>query len=144
MRKEKGFTLVEFLISIAVLMIFAGVSIPLYYSLQMQNNLDTTVHTVVRSLRRAQLFSQAVKEDSDWGVRLDAGTITIFKGDSYANSESEFEEVFSTPAVVSFSGVQEVIFTKFSGKPQQTGTITCNSSSGNKSITLNVKGILAY
>ncbi|MBI4836247.1 MAG: prepilin-type N-terminal cleavage/methylation domain-containing protein [Candidatus Abawacabacteria bacterium] len=144
MKKKSGFTIVELLLSVAVIMIFAGVTLPLYYRLQIQSDLDTTVHTLVRSIRRAQILAQAVKEDSKWGIRMNVGEITIFKGNSYAGRDSDFDEVFAIPTTVAFSGLQEVTFAKFTGKPQQTGTITCSTSNANKSITLNAKGILSY
>lgn len=144
MKKLKGFTILEFLLSIAAISIFAGITFPIYYSLQIQSNLDTTVHTTVRSLRRAQFLAQAVKEDSKWGIKLANSKITLFKGDSYAARDNSFDEIFDIPNTVSFSGVNEVTFTKFTGAPQQTGTITIISPNSTKSITLNAKGILAY
>lgn len=144
-KRVTGFTLLEVLLSIAIIGILAGISMPIYQSFQVKNDLDVAVNTIVQTLRRAQLLSQAVDGDSSWGVYMQNGSITLFQGADYSSHDSNFDEVFDVPTSITFSGIQEIVFTKFSGEPQTTGIITLNSSTNEtRTITINEKGMVSY
>lgn len=140
----KGFTLLEVILSLAIVAILTGLSLPVYRTLMIKNDLDTAAVTIAQSLRRAQTLSQAVDGNTSWGVKVQSGSITLFKGTSYASRDSSFDETFDTPGSISFSGVQEVVFSKFSGEAQTTGTATLASESDTRSITINSKGVISY
>lgn len=141
----KGFTLLETLLSISIIIILAGISVPLYQSFQVRNDLDIAANVVSQSLRRVQLLSQAVNGDSSWGLYVHAQTITIFKGDSYATRTIEDDEVFEIPTGIVTAGISEVVYSKFFGLPLSTGDIILTSSiNETKTITINHKGTLSY
>lgn len=140
----KGFTLLEVMLSIAVITILAGLSLPIFRTMLVKNDLDVATVTVAQTLRRAQLLSQAVDGDTSWGVKVQSGSITLFKGTGYASRDSNFDETFDIPATIMLSGVAEVVFSKFSGLPQTTGTTTLASESDIKSVTINSKGGISY
>jgi prepilin-type N-terminal cleavage/methylation domain-containing protein len=145
MMKNGGFTLLEVLLSIAAMTIIAGISIPVYGAFQTRNDLDITTVEAAQTLRRAQVLSQAVDGDTSWGASVHSGGITLFKGASYATRDANFDEVFDVPASIVPSGVSEVVFTKFSGVPQTTGTITLTSSANEtRNVTVNQKGTVSY
>lgn len=141
----KAFTLVEVLLSLAVIGLLTGIGIPVYRTVQVKNDLSVTVNVVVQTLRRAQILSQSVDGDISWGVKIQSSDITLFKGVSYATRDANFDEVFDMPLNVIPSGLDEIVFAKFSGLPQTTGTVTLTSSSGDAvNIIINVKGIITY
>lgn len=143
--KQSGFTLLEVLLSIAVITIIAGISVPIYQLLQVRNNLDIATVAIAQTLRRAQTLSQAVASDTSWGVAIASETITLFQGTSYATRDTAFDEVFETSINVVPSGVSEIVFTKFTGLPQTTGTITLTSNTNEtRIITVNAKGMVSY
>lgn len=143
--KNAGFTLIEILLSIAVIVIIAGISIPVYQSFQVRNDLDIATVETAQTLRRAQMLAQAVDGDTSWGVNIQSGSLTLFKGASYATRDSSFDELFDIPTSIVPSGASEIIFTKFSGLPQNIGTITLNSNANEtRSITIDVKGTISY
>lgn len=59
-----GFTLLELLLSVAVISTLAGLSLPVYRTLLMKNDLDIAAVTTAQSLRRSQILSQAVDGDT--------------------------------------------------------------------------------
>ena len=141
----KGFTLLEVLLSVATISVIAGIGIPIYQSLQVRNDLDIAAITIAQNFRRAQTLSQAMDGDTTWGVRMQSGNITLFQGASYAGRNVNFDEVFDVPISIAPSGVQEVVFTKFSGEPQITGTVTLTTNTNEtRNITINEKGMVSY
>lgn len=142
---NKGFTLLEILLSIALIAILAGFSIPVYQSFQVKNDLDVATNIVAQSLRRAQSLSRSQDGDISWGVKIQTGSITLFKGTNYATRDSAFDELFNMPQTITPSGLGEIVFTKFSGDPQSTGNIVLNSTiNETKNITINSKGMVNY
>jgi len=143
--KNAGFTLIEILLSIAAITIIAGISIPIYQLFQVRNDLDIATVEIVQSVRRAQILSQAVDGDTSWGIKIQSGSIIVFKGVSYAARDATFDELFDVPTSMTPSGVSEIVFTKFTGLPQTTGTITLTSNANEtRTITINAKGMVSY
>ncbi|HAZ17127.1 MAG: hypothetical protein UV70_C0005G0016 [Parcubacteria group bacterium GW2011_GWA2_43_13] len=145
LQNKRGFTLIEIILSIATIGIIAGISMPLYGSFQVRNDLDIAVSSIAQSSRRAQALSQAVDGDTSWGVNIQSGSMTVFKGASYAVRDSSFDEIVDVPTSISPSGMSEVIFTKLTGLPQTTGTFTLTSNANEtRTITINAKGMVSY
>ncbi len=142
---NRGFTLIEVMLSLAMIAILAGVSLPIYQSFQVRNDLDIAAVTIAQSMRRAQTLSQAVDGDITWGVDIQSGSITIYKGASYAGRDATYDELFNMPTSTTPSGLSGVVFAKFTGMPQITGTITLTSNlNETRTITINSKGTISY
>ncbi len=145
LRKGEGFTLIELLLSISVIMLIAGLSAPVYQSFQVRNDLDIATVTTAQSLRRAQMLSQAVDDDTSWGVKVQTGSVVLFKGANYAARDTAYDEIFDVPGSIAPSGVSEIVFTKFTGLPQTAGTIIYTSNANEtRTITINVEGAISY
>ena len=142
---QGGFTFIEILLVVALIGITAGISIPVYQSFQTRNDLDISSITIAQTLRRAQLLSQAVDGDISWGVKVAVGNITLFKGENFFARDTEFDEVFSMPTSISVLGLEEIVFEKFTGEPQNTGTTTLTSvNNETRSINISSKGTVSY
>ena len=132
-----GFTLLEVLLVIASITLIAGIGMPVYQSFQVKNDLDVATNTIAQSLHRAQLLAEANDGDTNWGVGIVGGSIVVFKGASYAGRDSAYDEIFSVPTSITPSGLSEIVFAKFTGLPQSTGTTTLTSTT-NEVRTLNI------
>ena len=83
--------------------------------------------------------------DTAWGVHIAFGFMALFKGAGYAVRDSSFDEVLEIPASVKPSGVQEVVFERFTGLPQTLGVITLASYvNETREIVINAKGMVSY
>ena len=142
---RSGFTLIEMALSVALLGIIFGMTMPMYHTFSVRNDLDIATFTVVQSLRRAQVLSQVSDGDSSWGVRVSSGSILIYKGSSFILREEEYDENTSIPTTILISGLQDVVFSKQTGLPQNTGTVSLTSSSNEtRNVTINQKGMVDY
>ena len=142
---NKGFTLIEVLLSLALMALLAVMSVPVYQSFQVRNDLDIAAVTLAQTLRRAELLSQAVDGDMTWGVKIQSGLIALFKGASYVAREVNFDEIFTVPTSITPSGAPEFVFAKLSGVPQSAGTVTFTSSiNETRVITVNARGTVSY
>lgn len=140
-----GFTLLEVLLSIALIGLIAGTAIPLYVSFQNRNDLDIAATTFAQSIRRAQVLSQAVDGDMNWGVSVHTAEIVIFKGTSYATRDVSADEVYDISSSVTVSGTQEYVFATLTGLPQNNGTITFTSvNNESRNVTINAQGTVSY
>lgn len=142
--RRSGFTLIEVLLSVALIGLIAGIGAVVFQQLQSRNDLNVAAATVAASERRAQALSRAVDSDTTWGVRTDVGTVTIFQGASYASRNAAFDEVSTVSPAITPSGLQEVVFAKFTGLPQTTGTLTLTGPNDSRTLTLNAQGTVIY
>ncbi len=135
----------EVLLSMAMIIIIVGTTIPIYQSFQSRSDLDVAVVTVAQSLRRAQSLAQSSSGDSAWGVYVQTANVTIFKGTNYSGHDATYDEVADMPNSVNPSTSTQIIFNKFSGMPVATGTITLISNvSSTRILTINSKGTVNY
>lgn len=138
---NEAFTLLEILLCVAMIGLIAGITAPMYNGMLTKNDLDIATTTTVQAFRRAQVLSQAMDRDSAWGVKVQSGSIVIFKGTSYAARDTTLDEITTMPTVIGVSGTAtEVVFNKLDGTPQTTGTVTLTSGQNTKVITINAKG----
>jgi len=142
---KKGFTLIEIVLTLALIGILAYAFFATFRNFQFGNDLDVAVSTVVQSARRAQLLSQGVSKDDDWGIKIFGEKLVIFKGGSWASREASQDETLEFPSPLSISGLTEIVFAKFSGKPRETGSISLSTASGaSREISVGAMGRLSY
>ncbi len=142
---NRGFTLIEMLLSIAAIMIIAGFSVPIYQSFQVRNDLDVTATTIAQGARRAQALAEGSDGDTSWGIHVTSTGITLFKGINFSNRDQSLDEVFEMPKSISASGTADFIFAKFTGLPSSSSTLLLTSSNNEtRTITINAKGTVNY
>lgn len=141
--KIYGFTLLELLLSVSILAILVAITAPILIAFQRNNDIDLTADTLSQVLRRAQILSQAINNDDSWGVKIDNNNIILFKGNSFIGRNQNYDETFSTSNSITFSGINEIIYNKFSGDTTG-GSIIMTNTTENKNISINVnsKGIV--
>lgn len=143
--KNSGFTLLEILLSVAALSLIAGISIPIYQSFQVRNDLDIAAQTIAEGARRAGLQSQASDGNTSWGIRISSGSMVLFKGASYAARDATYDEVFNIPTSIAPSGIGEIVFARLTGLPSTTGNIVLTTNANEtRTITINSKGMANY
>lgn len=142
---KKGFTLIEVVLSLSILLILSAASLPIIWPYLTQNDLEVASQVTTESLRRAQVLAMAQKKDSNWGVKIQANNVIIFQGTSFENRDNSFDELINFLITLQVSGPDEIIFDKLSGYPNHIGNIVLsNSENQSKSININSKGLITY
>jgi len=139
---NRGFTLIEVLLSLGVIAILAGLSIPVAVNFQRSGQLAETALSVRQAYARAQVLSRNQINDTSWGVYADTTGVTIFQGTSYATRNPDYDEI--TPiSGVTVTGVTELTFAQLSGTPSTTGSTTLTNSIGDQIlISINEFGVV--
>jgi len=142
MAKQRfGLTVIELILSLGIILILFAVSVPLLRSFLLRNDLDVVQNTVVQDTYRAINLATSGERDSNWGVKITTGQITVFSGNSYATRNINYDETYSLASGVTISGQSEYVFSKFSGIPINTGTTTLtNQANETRSFTVSSKG----
>lgn len=120
--KRTGFALLELILVIGVIGAVTGMAVPLYRDYQIRNDLNLATEQVTQGLARARLLSQSAQDDDGWGFYVPAGV--IYKGTSYGERDTTFDETYPMPSTITTTGLTEVAYRKISGQPSTTGAIT--------------------
>lgn len=144
--KTHGFTLIEVLLSVAIISAIAGMSLPILGSFNNRNDLDITAQSIVGQLRRAQTYARGMNGDAQWGIRLQNGSATLFKGALYASRDTAYDETSPIPSSITVDGTSDITYSKLDGAPNTAGSITLTNTNNNESrtITINAKGMVSY
>jgi len=140
-----GFTLIELMLVVAIFAILSSGSIIFYQKFYSKNNINVAANTIVQTIRRAQVLSRAMSGNENWGVYAGSGQVLLFRGNSSTTRNSSFDEEFELPGNILTDGNVEIIFNKFSGEPNVSGTINLTSNTDESiTITINSKGMVGY
>lgn len=137
---KKGFTLIEILLVVAIIIFLAAITFPLGLDFYKRQQLQTHSQQILQTLRRTQLKAMAVEADSSFGIYITNDNYTLFKGVSYQNRDPQCDEVFDLPTIITVSGPSEVVFSKFKGEPNMIGNIILNSDGLTQTININEIG----
>ena len=143
---QRGFSLLEVLLSVAIIGVLMGLSLPLYQGFQNRNDLELTSQNITSMLRRAQAYARGINGNSQWGVRVQAGSAVLFKGNSYASRDTAYDETAVFSSSFGVSGMSEILFSKLLAAPNNTGSITLTNDSTNdtRTITINAEGMVSH
>jgi len=145
LKDSRGFTLLEVLLSTGIITVLVGLSLPVYQSFQNRNDLDIAADSITLLLRRAQVYAEGMNQDSAWGVEIQSGVATLFKGTSFAARNTAYDEPVDISEAIAVSGLGEVLFSKFSATPNTTGSVTLTSINNDiRTIAINAKGTVSY
>ena len=142
--RQRGFTLIEMLLSVSIIAIVSALSLPLYQVFQNQNDLTVVAESTTQALRRAQVYSRGMDDDSQWSVAIQSTAVTLFKGTNFGGRDTSYDETINVPAGVTVGGLAEVQFAKMTGLPNANGNITFTSArTGDvETVSINAKGMV--
>lgn len=143
---SKGFTLMETIVVLAIIIILSGISVSVYYNQREKHSIQKDADSIVSLIEKTKNMSLNRKNDSSYGVYFATSSVTIFSGNLYANgnviSKYELESGVEISTTSLSSHSNEFYFTKTSGLPNATGTIVLGDSSYTKTITISGTGLI--
>lgn len=135
-QRVAGFTLIEILVVVAILGVISVMSFPFYSRLISQNNVSDTVNNLVETLRKAQSYSLAGKDGSDWGVKYSNSSFVLLR-----ESTNTTFDTYNLPTTINLTGLNHIVFSRPTGLPNVTGTFNISGGNETKSVTLNYEGV---
>lgn len=132
--RRPGFTFIEGLLTIAILGVITGVSIPMYRMYEERSCVQLATENVSQAVNRARFLSQSVERDSGWGFSAEHGV--LFKGASYATRDPAFDESYPVGDCAEISGLSEVAFQKMTGNPIVAGSINIEDGHASATVTI--------
>jgi prepilin-type N-terminal cleavage/methylation domain-containing protein len=142
---QNGFTLTEMLLSVVIIGMLVGLSLPFYRSFQSRADADTTAESITNMLRRGQAYARGMQGDSTWSVRIQSTSATLYKGATFASRDTTLDETTPIPTAITVTGLTDITFSKLSATPSTTGNITLTATSNDiRTITLNAEGMVSY
>jgi prepilin-type N-terminal cleavage/methylation domain-containing protein len=139
---SRGFSLVEVLLSMAIMAIVGLTAVPFYSRFFSQNAVANTYDQLTGELRKAQLYAMTGKQAGSWGVHNGGTQLMLFQGSTYAARNTSFDETFTVNGNVTISGFTDIIFAQVTGLPNTTATITVKAINIQKTITVNAQGAI--
>lgn len=151
---NKGFTLVELLIVVAIIASLILVSLNMYGNLQASTQLNENTSQLVQVIRTAREQSLAGWNNNQHGVFIllatsTADQYTLYQGASYATRTASFDRTtimdnalnLSATGFVLTSGNIDINFSQGTGLPSATGTIIISQNFSNSSRSININNI---
>ncbi|HZE87879.1 MAG TPA: prepilin-type N-terminal cleavage/methylation domain-containing protein [Methylomirabilota bacterium] len=137
---QYGFTLIELMVVMSLIASLGFLSTGFYARFYSQNNVANVVDQLTGELHKAQIYSMIGKQKEAWGVHNGATQIVLFQGNTYATRNSALDEQFTVNNIIVISGFTDIIFTRMTGTPSATPTITITGKNSTKTIVVTSQG----
>ncbi|TSC77253.1 MAG: Uncharacterized protein G01um101431_436 [Parcubacteria group bacterium Gr01-1014_31] len=138
LRASFGFTFIELLVVLGLMVTLAALAVPLFFNWQSQSGLDTVAQELAAVVREAQARAMAGDGASAWGVHFDdaaSDRFVLFRGASFATRDAAYDQVTVLPPSVAYdailvAGGDAVVFSRGRGTTGNIGSVTLRSSEG--------------
>lgn len=142
--RNPGFTLLEVALVITLVVIISAFTVPIGINFYRNQTLNEASDGILSVLRRSQNHAAFGKNDSDFGVKILSDTYVLFEGSSYVSRDTSKDASFNISMGVTATGADEIVFTKLTGVPNATGSITITAGNTTKTIEINAQGHVEY
>lgn len=142
--KNGGFTLVEFLMVLAIMLVLFTILIGTFVSFRNRESLDKDMSLVIETIRQAKHLTLNSKSGNQYGVYIGNDDITLFIGPTYTAGLSTNQVISFNTDVDLYSislngGGNIILFKKLTGETDNNGTIILKSK-----IASTTKNIVVY
>ena len=125
----KGFTLIEILISLAILAVVLTVALQAILSFRAVSSLNATGEQVVSFLSEARNKTLASKSNTQYGIRFNLDRFIFFSGAVFASSTPGNKEYLlardvEISSIALAGGNKDAVFDRLTGETAGSGAIT--------------------
>lgn len=140
-KRPFGLTTIELILTVGIIGVIFAITIPVMRTLILKNDLDVSFNVLNQDIYRAQSLARNGERDSSWGVFVQSGSITVFRGNNYVSRDQDFDEIFTIPNAIQVTGTGEYVFSRFSGLTNP-GSTTLQYAGESRTSTVNSKGMI--
>ena len=143
--RNAGFTLIEILVVMVLVSALAGFGATVGMDIYRTNTLRSDRDLLVSTLEQARNRAVTNVGGSTHGVYIEDDKYILFRGDSYAGRNPEYDEEVPNTTSINVSGTREYVFEELTGKGLLSGSITLTDYSGStKVVSVNEEGGLDW
>lgn len=136
---KNGFTLIELLIVVSLIITIGTMTTPFASGFLIRIYQESTVNSLISALHRAQSLSLDGKGNTEWGICKIGSVIRVYQGSC---TTPTIKEDTNIPSTVTVTGLSDITFSRVTGEPSSTLSISITSGAGTKNITLNTLGVV--
>ncbi len=140
MADDRGFTLIELIVAIAILSVIFGYALQIGYRFYASQLLISERDSVANLLYRARSLAMNNYDQSDHGFYISGSSYTVFEGGSYASRNSALDETYARNGGIAESGPTEVVFSALTGDANASATMAFSNSIGYFNVSVNGEG----
>ncbi len=142
---KKGFTLIEIIIAVAVLLIISAIIIFSGSLFNADVSIQGDVGKIASLIYKARSNTLASKGGFQYGVHFESKKAVLFQGSTYSsgastNETSVLNSVVSITSINLIGGGSEMVFQKLTGITASPGSITLKTNYGNQMRAVNISG----
>lgn len=143
LRSSKGFTIIELLIVITIMVIVVSSVLPMHSAFLNHNQEKTASWEIVDTLTRARMKAMTGHHDQHWGVHFNTNQFVLFQGNTFNpnNSNNEIHNLLGNLDLdsINLNGRgNEIIFEKITGYTNQYGSITLKNTNSGEAVKITV------
>ena len=138
--KGVGFTLVEMVISLAILTLIVGMGVPTTIGFFQRQSVTAERDTLVSLLRRARTEAMTNRSESAHGLFIDTSSYIIYQGNAYDARVAMYDEVFPRGGGITVATTTDINFSALSGDASSSVTLAVSQSTKTVTITINTEG----
>jgi len=142
--QNQGFTLMELLIVIGIIVFLSVILLPISLNFYQSQILNKTTDQLVWFLKQARSNALSQMNNFSFGLYFDQKQIVLFQGESYQARQIDQDLNLPIPNSIKISGLEEIVFAKATGLPNQSAKITLSSEQGTREIQVNEIGLISY
>ncbi|MDQ5954155.1 MAG: hypothetical protein QG583_83 [Patescibacteria group bacterium] len=145
---NKGITVIEIVVVLAILVIIIGVTLPSFQNMRENQIFKTTLSEVVSTINKARGESMSSVNSQEYGVHFESDQVVIFSGTVYSDvaPDNVITEITS-PASISdidiTGGGSDLYFDRLTGAPDHTAEITVSTTTLSDVIVISGTGIVS-
>lgn len=147
----RGFTLIELLLVLTILAIIAALSVSGFIANSVAQQFAGAVTDTALTIQEARQRTLTAETETQFGVEISAGMITVFEGDSLAAATAVRSGVDGSAQGVMFEptltlGTTTIVFARLTGEPSATGTIVVRSirTGATSTVRITDSGLVQY
>ena len=152
MKNNRGISLIELLVVVAILIILTVLSFRAFVFFQKESDLTNYTEEIINTLRLARNKTLSSEESSNYGVHFETNKYVLFKGRDYNPSATDNRVYNLSPRMeiydISLSGGgSDVVFEKILGNTSQSGTVSLrlkNDLTKTNTISISSNGQIAF
>lgn len=146
MKKTKtkpGFTLLEIMLVLALIVIIFSITISFTQNYQVRADFNSQLPILISELRLAQKNAESGKNGSDYGIHLEETSYTVFQGSNYnpvapENIKTDLSPTIQITNINLSGGGHDIIFQSSTGMTATSGYFNLSSSTINKSTIIHI------